>query len=71
MILDEIKEAYVKDLLARDKRGDGLAMKLSFTLPRGAYATMLIKCMTAGKWGTERRRESYLQREDDGAASGD
>ncbi len=55
----------------RDKRGDGLAMKMSFTLPRGAYATMLIKCMTAGKWGTERRRESDRRREDDGEASAD
>jgi tRNA pseudouridine13 synthase len=38
-----------------DKHADGLAVKLSFTLPRGAYATMLIKCLTASRWGTERR----------------
>jgi tRNA pseudouridine13 synthase len=39
-----------------DKHGEGLAMKLSFTLPRGAYATMLIKCLTASRWGTQRRQ---------------
>ncbi|MEZ5965578.1 MAG: tRNA pseudouridine(13) synthase TruD [Planctomycetota bacterium] len=38
-----------------DKHGHGLAMKLSFSLPRGAYATMLVKCLTASKWGAARR----------------
>jgi tRNA pseudouridine13 synthase len=46
----------------RDRHGDGLALKLSFTLPRGAYATMLIKCLTASRWGTQRRRENYEAR---------
>lgn len=51
----------------RDKQGDGLAVKLSFSLPRGAYATMLIKCLTASPWGTARRRADR-QREDDADA---
>jgi len=41
-----------------DKHSDGLAVKLSFSLPRGSYATMLIKCLTASPWGTRRARSS-------------
>jgi tRNA pseudouridine13 synthase len=53
-----IPGALVLEGPRRDKHGDLWAMKLSFTLPRGAYATMLIKCLLASKWGTQRRAEA-------------
>ena len=55
-----------------DRESDGLAVKLSFSLPRGAYATMLIKVMTASRWGTARRRhDAELRSQHGGSEMGD
>ncbi len=58
---DDPRVAQVK----RDRGSRALAATLAFALPRGAYATMLIKCLTANRWSPAPRRPGSRSRGSD------
>lgn len=49
----------------RERTSRSLAATLAFSLPRGAYATMLIKCLTSEPWGSAQRRDRPAGRDRD------